>query len=34
MGEIGETVPERVVMLDGSAQFLGTRVFAVPGSQQ
>ena len=30
-GEICDTATERAVMLDGSAQFLGARVFAVPG---
>jgi len=30
-GEICETVTERVVTLDGGAQFLGSRLFAVPG---
>ena len=30
-GEICETAAERAVMLDGGAQFLGARVFAVPG---
>jgi len=28
-GEICETATERAVMLDGSAQFLGSRVFAM-----
>jgi hypothetical protein len=30
-GEICQTVPECAVLLDGSAQFLGSRVFALPG---
>jgi hypothetical protein len=30
-GEICETATEGAVMLDGSAQFLGARVFAMPG---
>ena len=29
--EICETATEGAVMLDGSAQFLGVRVFAMPG---
>ena len=33
-GEIRETVPECAVMLDGNTQFLGSRVFVIPGSQQ
>ncbi|MGO9194470.1 MAG: hypothetical protein ACLP8X_39275 [Streptosporangiaceae bacterium] len=33
-GEVCETVAERAVLLDGSAQFLGSRVFAMPGGQQ
>jgi hypothetical protein len=30
-GEVCETVPERAVLLDGGAQFFGSRVFAMPG---
>jgi stearoyl-CoA desaturase (Delta-9 desaturase) len=30
-GEVCETVPERTVLLDGGAEFLGSRVFALPG---
>jgi hypothetical protein len=30
-GEICETDPERTVMPEGNAQFLGSRVFAMPG---
>jgi hypothetical protein len=33
-GEIGETVTEGAVLLDGGAQFLGSRVFAMPGGEQ
>ena len=30
-GEVCETGPERAVLLEGNAQFLGSRVFALPG---
>ena len=33
-GEICETGSERTVMLEGNAQFLGSRVFAMPGGLQ
>jgi hypothetical protein len=31
-GEVCETGPERAVLLQGNAQFLGSRVFALPGA--